>query len=265
MSSESPALTLHGGIDVKFWVETDNGTELAADIAITDFEFQGIIELEAPFNLSTNITKLKVNSLKVNTCTFGKISAFQLKLELNVGLAVAAPVLAKKIDSIQLPTNLTSHVKFSDLIIKYYDGFLGVGATPTFVPPPLPPAPENAYPGYKVCVENKAGFVLRFHLKNTHTAEQSDVTDKYPIDKTKCLDIKEALPDVQEGEIIKTIVSATAGDTNPTEHYTIYQADPKVTTTFTCRGTTLNFHCNDEDLDEDTVVGLADLIALFIQ
>jgi len=59
--------------------------------------------------------------------------------------------------------------------------------------------------------------------------------------------IKEALPNVRDGEVIKTIVKATAGKTKEVEHTVVYKADSTNTATFKCHGTTLHYKCEDED------------------
>ena len=247
-------------MNLKFWVETVNGTELAVDLDIDSFEFQGSILIVDGFNISANISKLQVHDVKVNSCSWGTLGTFKLKMELNVGLAVAAPVIAKKIATLHLPSRLFGRVDLSDLIVAYYDGYLGVGATATFVPPPLPPAPVTANAASRICVRNKAGFVMHWHLKDAYTKETSDETRTYPIDQTECLDIATALPHVKEGEQIKTVIHANAGVTNQAEHVVVYQADPALTTNFTCRGTTLSYHCND-DADEELAGELAQLLA----
>jgi len=190
-----------------------------------------------------------VHGITVNSCTFGKLGVFKLRMAMNVGLAVAAPVISQKLGKIALPKSLFGWFELSDLVIKYYDGYLGVGATPTFTPPPLPPAPENSYNASRICITNKAGFVMRFHLKDKYTGVECDDTEHYPIGKSNCIDIKEVFPLVREGETIKTIIEATAGKTNPASHLSVYTADPTKITWFTCKGTTLNYHCNDDDLD----------------
>ena len=47
-----------------------------------------------------NITKLKVKSIMVNSCSFGKIGTFKLQMGLNVALAVAAPTIEQKFDTL---------------------------------------------------------------------------------------------------------------------------------------------------------------------
>jgi len=39
LSSEMPYITLYADLDLKFYAETENGSELAVDISLTDFEF----------------------------------------------------------------------------------------------------------------------------------------------------------------------------------------------------------------------------------
>ena len=105
--------------------------------------------------------------------------------------------------------------------------------------------PEGAVVASTVCVENKAGFTLKWQLQNAKTDEKSKFTGTYPISESKCMDIKEFMPNVKDGDIIKTIVDAKWGDTNEAEHTTVYKADANAKTTFKCTGTTLNFKCKD--------------------
>ena len=265
VAADKEDLTLFGDIDLKFWVESVNGTELAVDISITNFEFQGSVMIVNETELQANITMLKVKNIAVNSCAFGTIGTFKLKMGLNVALAVAAPAIAKKIDSFTIPSSILGYFEISDIIIAYYDGYLGVGATPTFIPPPLPPAPVDAHEAGTVCVKNDAGFVLKWHFEDTYTGASSHDTEHYPVGKTHCMDLKEQFPNIREGEVVKTIVKATLGNTNKAEHTTVYKADPTLFTTFTCRGTTLNYHCNDEFLDAEYGNTLATTIASFFQ
>ena len=200
ITSESPDLTLYADADLKFYVETVNGTELAVDLSISDFTFKGQLNITEENMLDLTIKNLKVQNLAVNYCSFGKIGTFKLKMGLNVALAVAAETISEKVGNVTVPTDIAGKVLLSDFAIKYYDGYLGVGATPTIVQPPLPPAPEGTPYASRICVRNKAGFVLKWEFKDKYTKRVSDFTDTYPIDQTKCMNINEALPDVKEGE-----------------------------------------------------------------
>lgn len=208
------------------------------------------------------IKNLKVKTLKVNSCSFGTIGTFKLKMGLNVALAVAATTIEQKVGNVTVPTNIANYVTLSDFAIKYYDGYLGVGATPTVIAPPLPPAPEGTPYASRICVRNKAGFVLKWQNKDKYSKRLSDWTDTYPIDQTKCMNINDAIPSVQEGELIQTIVTASGGDTNRVDHLVVYTGEEVATIQYTCRGTTLNFSCTDDATSEevllDGVIGLFD-------
>merc|ERR1719266_1197200 len=261
IAADSPDLAVYADADLQFYVETVNGTELAVDLAISDFTFQGQLDITQDNHLNLTIKNLKVKNLAVNTCSWGKIGTFKLKMGLNVALAVAATTIEGKVGNITVPTDIAGHVILSDFAIKYYDGYLGVGATPTVVAPPLPPAPVGTPYASRICVRNKAGFVLKWEFKDKYSKRISDFTDTYPIDQTKCMNINEALPDVQEGEQIQTIVKAIAGKTNHVDHVVVYTGEEVATVNYTCRGTTLNFSCTDDALHE----ARDDLITLFDQ
>jgi len=85
---------------------------------------------------------------------------------LNVALAVAAPTIASKIDKISLPEKVLGYFEISDVGIYYYDGYLGFGMTPTFIAPPLPPPTPTSIEASTVCVENRAGFVLKWKFND---------------------------------------------------------------------------------------------------
>jgi len=76
------------------------------------------------------------------------------------------------------------------------------------------------------------------------------------------VNIDDVLPNVQEGEMIQTIVSASGGVTNRVDHVVVYTGLEVATIQYTCRGTTLNYHCTDDATSEevllDGVIGLFD-------
>ena len=41
VAANSPDLTLFGDINLKFWVEAINGTELAVDLSVKNFQYSG--------------------------------------------------------------------------------------------------------------------------------------------------------------------------------------------------------------------------------
>ena len=99
----------------------------------------------------------------------------------------------------------------------------------------------------KVCVKNEGGFVVTWHMHGSHM--ESEDSEHFPIGQTKCMDIAEALPGIQDGVHVKVAVHATWGKTVKAEHEVIYKADSPITTTFKAHGTTLHFKV--EDMDED--------------
>jgi hypothetical protein len=149
------------------------------------------------------------------------------------------------------------------MVVAYYDQYFGIGATPTFIAPPLPTPPTGSTYASRVCVKNKAGFVMKWHFKDKYTKELSDDTEHYPIDQTVCMNIDDALPNVKEGEMIQTIVEANAGDTNHVDHLVVYTGKEVKTVNYTCRGTTLNYSCTDDANDEEKA--LTDLIDIISQ
>merc|ERR1712113_489547 len=76
---------------------------------------------------------------------------------------------------------------------------------------------------------------------------ESEESEHFPIEQTKCMDIKEAMPGVQDGDEIEVYVHATWGKTEQGNHTVVYKEGSPVTTTFNAHGTTLNFHVQDED------------------
>ena len=128
-------VSMNAALRLQFYVQTTNGTdELAVDLDLSQIIADATILIDG-FNVTGNFTKLKVQNLAVNYCSFGKISTFQLKIELNVGLAVAAGPLNKALNTLVIPETVLGVFQLSDLFIDYYDGFLFAGATPTFLPP----------------------------------------------------------------------------------------------------------------------------------
>ena len=52
-----------------------------------------------------------------------------------VALAVAAPTITQKLSKLTIPHAITDWFELSDLVIAYYDDYLGIGATPVFIAP----------------------------------------------------------------------------------------------------------------------------------
>ena len=99
----------------------------------------------------------------------------------------------------------------------------------------------------RVCVNNEGGFVVQWHMHGGH--QESQDSEHYPIGKTKCMDIAEALPGIQDGDHVKVAVHAVWGRTEHANHEVVFKADSPITTTFKAHGTPLHFRVDDEDED----------------
>jgi len=96
-------LGLNADVNMKFYVDKVDGTqELAVDLSLEKMIADASILIDG-YNVNGNFTKLKVSTINVNSCSFGTISTFKLKMELNVGLAVAAEPINKKLNTLVIP------------------------------------------------------------------------------------------------------------------------------------------------------------------
>lgn len=128
---------MNGDMRMAFYVETAAGaTELAVDLNLNKMDVEATILVDG-FNITGNFTKLKVMNVVVNSCAFGTVSTFKVKMEINVGLAVAAEPINKKLNTLVIPQEVLGVFSLSDLVIGYYDGYLFGGATPTFLQPAM--------------------------------------------------------------------------------------------------------------------------------
>lgn len=78
-----------------------------------------------------------VGTVKVNSCTFGRLSALKLKLEINKGFKIAQPIINSSLAGahIAVPNNIGGIFELSDLNLSYFDSYLYAGATPVFIAP----------------------------------------------------------------------------------------------------------------------------------
>ena len=120
--------------------------------------------------------------------------------------------------------------------------------------------------GSRVCVANMAGFDLHWWMQDLNDGYLSATSENYPIDKTKCMDILTTNAGVQEGDFLEIYVHAHLGKTNPCTSAIIYSSTYPITATFTCKGTTLNYHCDlngQAYMAELEQFGLHEELALF--
>ncbi len=88
-------------------------------------------------SVSIQISEVKSTNLVVDSCSFGKLSAVTLKLELNNFLKIYMPHINSYLNTvpINVPSNIAGIFELSDLTLEYFDNYVYMGATPTFIPP----------------------------------------------------------------------------------------------------------------------------------
>lgn len=86
-------------------------------------------------DISIQINNFAAADLVVDSCIFGDLSAFKLKLELNNYIRYVLPHMNVWLAShpLKLPSNIAGIFELSDLTLGYYDDYLYAGATPTFI------------------------------------------------------------------------------------------------------------------------------------
>ena len=136
---DAETFSAKGDVNLQFWVHTTDGkTDLAIDITVEDLKFEASILING-FELSGNITKVRVDKLVQNSCTFGDLPVDTVKVALNTAFMIATPLINVFISKYQvkIPSNIFGIFELSDLVLSYMDGYVSAGATPTFLPPSL--------------------------------------------------------------------------------------------------------------------------------
>ena len=132
-------------VDMELWADKLDGTrEMATSITLSDLAF-GFSVLITDMLVSAQITEIYSGNVIVNSCTFGKLSALKLKLELNKGFKIAQPIINEKLAAMQIevPSNIAGIFELHNLTLGYYDDYLYAGATPIFLPPAMVAAEES--------------------------------------------------------------------------------------------------------------------------
>jgi hypothetical protein len=107
---------------------------MAAQITLKEMDLVGNLDVQR-MQIVPLLKTAKVNTVVVDSCAFGRLSALTLKIEINNGIRIAKPFinnfLAKK--TISFPESvLDGKLTFSELTINYHDSFIGLGITPRF-------------------------------------------------------------------------------------------------------------------------------------
>ena len=138
-SAANQDVTVLGTANLQFWPRFNSTTELAVEIDLVDIKFTGGIAISG-YNATADISTFLVDKVVVVSSTIGNISAFKLKLEMNTISRVLVPSLNKFLKKyvVPIPKNILGVFQLSDIFLKYNDGFIYAGATPTFLPPTGP-------------------------------------------------------------------------------------------------------------------------------
>ena len=127
---------VYGTANLQFWPRFNSTTELAVELNLVDIKFTGAINV-ANFIATADISTFLVDKVDIVSSTIGSLSAFKLKVEFNTVSKLLVPELNKFISKYQvpIPSDILGIFDLSDLFLKYEDGYIFGGATPTFLPP----------------------------------------------------------------------------------------------------------------------------------
>lgn len=124
-------------LEMQFWVTTTSGDlEYAAGLNLKDTKFAFIAPIQ-DMSLTIEVTKLNVDSVDVLYCSFGRLSAVTVKLEINNGFRIVQPALNAALADmpINFPTNIFGIFEMEQLTLAYYDNYVYAGITPVFIDP----------------------------------------------------------------------------------------------------------------------------------
>ena len=124
-------------MEVEVWANKADGTrDLATSFTLGDLAF-GFSVLITDMLVSAQITEIYSGTVVVNSCSFGRLSALKLKLELNKGFKIAQPIINSKLAGMQVsvPSNIAGVFELHNLNLSYFDSYLYAGATPIFIAP----------------------------------------------------------------------------------------------------------------------------------
>ena len=102
----------------------------------TSFSFTVLVN---NMTINAQLGTTNVDKVTVNSCTFGKLSALLLKTELNNFFRVFTPIINKDLQNhaFTVPSNIFGIFILSNLTIGYYNNYIYLGMTPTFIAPAL--------------------------------------------------------------------------------------------------------------------------------
>jgi len=86
-------------------------------------------------NVSLQLQQIKDTGVRVDSCAYGSISAFAFKTKLNFFFTTFKIFINKWLAglTVTVPSNIAGIFILSELYIEYYNNYIYVGATPTFI------------------------------------------------------------------------------------------------------------------------------------
>ena len=113
---------------------TQNEMELAAIMTFNDTNFTFSAPVEN-MNISLQIVTVNVDKISSSFCSWGNIHTAPDKIAINNAVRAILPSVNKKLDglSYEFPTHLGKYFLLSDLSLGYFNDYLSLGITPTFV------------------------------------------------------------------------------------------------------------------------------------
>lgn len=138
MKEADQTLGLDGDVHVKFWVETnDTAKDCAVDIVAEKVQFALSALILNDTQVYLSVSNVAIGDIKIVSTTFGNLDLQLLADCLNKVFDIAKPYLNEYLESLKLaiPEQLFGIFKLSNIDLKYHDGYIEAGLTPTFVPP----------------------------------------------------------------------------------------------------------------------------------
>lgn len=139
MSSEANQnVALKGDLVLQVWVHTVDGSFVeACSLLLSSVQYQGsLLVADAGYGVAIQIQQVYVDKITVQYSAIGFISTLTLKLEINNGFRLFMPYINTHLmaHSVPVPHNVFGIFTLSDLAIGYYDQYIYLGMTPTFLP-----------------------------------------------------------------------------------------------------------------------------------
>lgn len=125
-------------VSLKFIVENATYSGEAAQLTLVDtaFDFTALVN---NMTLMLDISKINADKITSDYCWPGcNLHTTTMKIAMNNFIRLLLPGINKKLAAhpITLPSHIGNYFILSDLTLGYFDDYLLMGMTPTFVAPP---------------------------------------------------------------------------------------------------------------------------------